>query len=169
MSLKAHPETRWASFLFINSWTNSSLIRRTTTTHAIAKMDDILSKQHLFPWILHELLINVEKIGQESVISWMPSSRSFKVHSRELFSSVFMKKYFKQSKYKSFQRQLVRSFSPIIAILTFTCSLSLSTPMFFPLISLRTFGDSRESEQVQKRVLTIILTFSEADLNYAKI
>ena len=64
-----------------------------------------------FPFRLHELLDDAQRHGLESVISWLPSDRAFKVHERTLFSSGMAKRYFNQTKYKSFQRQLVRSLS----------------------------------------------------------
>ena len=40
-----------------------------------------------FPLKLHMMLEQVERYGKESMISWMPSGKAFKVHNREAFSS----------------------------------------------------------------------------------
>jgi hypothetical protein len=60
----------------------------------------------LFPWTLHSLLEDAEKGGFESIISWRPSGMAFKVHNREKFMNEVLPRYFKQTKFKSFVRQL---------------------------------------------------------------
>jgi hypothetical protein len=55
-----------------------------------------------FPWKLHEMLDN----GYDSIVSWLPDDNSFKVHNTQIFITLVMSQYFKQTKYKSFQRQL---------------------------------------------------------------
>lgn len=59
-----------------------------------------------FPWKLHEMLDAAAEEGVESIVSWLPNNRSFKVFDTKLFTETIMKRYFKQTKYKSFQRQL---------------------------------------------------------------
>jgi hypothetical protein len=59
-----------------------------------------------FPWKLHEMLDTAEKEGREFIVSWLPQGNGFRVHSSESFVSRVMPRYFKQTKYKSFQRQL---------------------------------------------------------------
>jgi hypothetical protein len=59
-----------------------------------------------FPWKLHDILELAEKNGEESIVSWLPCERAFKVHRREPFENRMMKVFFNQTKYKSFQRQL---------------------------------------------------------------
>jgi hypothetical protein len=59
-----------------------------------------------FPRKLHELLETVEREGCESIISWLPDRQSFKVHDQKAFSDQILPRYFKLTKYKSFQRQL---------------------------------------------------------------
>lgn len=61
---------------------------------------------NFFPTKLHSLLENAEKRGYANVISWQEGGTSFKVWNPEVFVSTIMPKYFKQSKLKSFQRQL---------------------------------------------------------------
>ena len=52
------------------------------------------------------MLDEVEREGKESIVSWNPDGLTFKVHKHERFASEVLPKHFKQSKYKSFQRQL---------------------------------------------------------------
>eukprot|EP00537_Pseudo-nitzschia_pungens_P002023 CAMPEP_0172355954 /NCGR_PEP_ID=MMETSP1060-20121228/317_1 /TAXON_ID=37318 /ORGANISM="Pseudo-nitzschia pungens, Strain cf. cingulata" /LENGTH=410 /DNA_ID=CAMNT_0013075825 /DNA_START=127 /DNA_END=1360 /DNA_ORIENTATION=+ len=59
-----------------------------------------------FPFKLHSILGNVDKLGQEHIISWLPSGKAFKIHKPKMFAEVVMPKYFNQTKYRSFQRQL---------------------------------------------------------------
>jgi hypothetical protein len=44
--------------------------------------------------------------GAETIVSWLPHGRGFKVHESEIFVEQVMERYFKQTKYKSFQRQV---------------------------------------------------------------
>jgi hypothetical protein len=61
-----------------------------------------------FPWKLHEMLDDAEKgEGFQSIISWLPDHKNgFRVHNSAAFVDLVMPKYFKQTQYKSFQRQL---------------------------------------------------------------
>jgi hypothetical protein len=59
-----------------------------------------------FPWKLHDMLDHVNKEGQDSIVSWLPGGRAFKVHMPDLFVERIMKRFFNQTKYKSFQRQV---------------------------------------------------------------
>ena len=60
----------------------------------------------LFPWKLHDMLQTVEREGQDSIVSWLPDGKAFKVHDSTTFVNDIMPRHFKQTKYKSFQRQL---------------------------------------------------------------
>jgi hypothetical protein len=60
----------------------------------------------LFPHLLHDLLEDAEKSRETDVVSWRPSGGCFKVHKREEFMSRILPKYFRQTRYKSFVRQL---------------------------------------------------------------
>jgi hypothetical protein len=57
-----------------------------------------------FPWKLHRVLEESEKCGFSDIVSWQ-GNRSFKVHNPKNFEKLIMKKYFNQTRYKSFQRQ----------------------------------------------------------------
>jgi hypothetical protein len=59
-----------------------------------------------FPLKLYRMLEEVENQGNEHIVSWHPDGRSFHVHNTEKFVEVVLPHHFKQTKYKSFQRQL---------------------------------------------------------------
>jgi hypothetical protein len=52
------------------------------------------------------MLDEMATIGSESIISWQPHGTAFRVHQPKEFARIVMPRYFKQTKYKSFQRQL---------------------------------------------------------------
>jgi hypothetical protein len=53
------------------------------------------------------MLEEMATVGDESVISWQPHGKAFRVHHPDAFAKTVMPRYFKQqTKYKSFQRQL---------------------------------------------------------------
>ena len=61
-----------------------------------------------FPWRLHQMLKTVEIEGSSSIISWIPGEPqdTFKVHKKEEFMEKYMSRFFNQTKFKSFLRQL---------------------------------------------------------------
>ena len=60
-----------------------------------------------FPMRLHRLLQDATKFGFEDIICWQPGGKSFKVNHPERFAAEIMTNYFvRQTKYKSFQRQI---------------------------------------------------------------
>ena len=60
-----------------------------------------------FPFKLHNMLEVVEKEGPANIVSWNEDGRSFTIHNPREFAKTLMPKYFsRQTKYKSFQRQL---------------------------------------------------------------
>lgn len=59
----------------------------------------------LFPYRLHEMLDDCEKEGKSHIVSWLPNGKAFKVHMVPEFVATILPSYFKQSKYKSYQRQ----------------------------------------------------------------
>lgn len=69
-------------------------------------IDALSPKSKTFPWKLHEMLQLAEKEGFGGIVSWLPDGTSFKVYEPILFVQEVMPKFFHQSKYKSFQRQL---------------------------------------------------------------
>lgn len=59
-----------------------------------------------FVWKLYEMLEDVEREGKDHIVSWVDNGKAFKVHKLKEFVTDVIPYYFKQSKYKSFQRQL---------------------------------------------------------------
>ena len=63
--------------------------------------------QKTFPWQLHAMLEAAANEGFDHIVSWLDNNASFKVHEPALFVKHVLPRFFKrQSKYKSFQRQL---------------------------------------------------------------
>ena len=62
-------------------------------------------KEFQFPWKLYEMLQRADESNFSYVVSWMPGL-CFKVHDVGSFVKLVMPYFFKQTKYKSFQRQL---------------------------------------------------------------
>lgn len=59
-----------------------------------------------FAWKLYEMLEMIERNQVDDIVSWVDDGQAFKVHNLKRFVAEIVPKYFKQSKYKSFQRQL---------------------------------------------------------------
>jgi len=59
-----------------------------------------------FPIKLHRMLDEVRAAGLESVVSWLEHGRAFRIHQPKVFAATIMCRFFNQSKYTSFQRQL---------------------------------------------------------------
>ena len=59
-----------------------------------------------FPRLLHTMLSRSEEGGYTDIVSWQPHGKSFLIHDREKFVREVMPKYFKQTRFSSFQRQL---------------------------------------------------------------
>jgi hypothetical protein len=77
------------------NFNNSSSVDHSTLSNCIP-----------FPFKLYDLLEESDKQGYEAIISWMPEgSSSFKIYNQREFTQTLMRRYFKQTHYKSFQRQ----------------------------------------------------------------
>jgi hypothetical protein len=48
----------------------------------------------LFPYLLHGMLEDVEKVGHVSIVSWTVNGKSFRIHDTEQFVSSFLGRYF---------------------------------------------------------------------------
>lgn len=59
-----------------------------------------------FPERLHRMLLDVEEEGKSGIVAFMPHGRAFAVIDEGKFVEEIMPKYFKQSKWNSFARQL---------------------------------------------------------------
>jgi hypothetical protein len=58
-----------------------------------------------FPVKLHDMLHDAEKKGFQHIVSWLPEGNRFQIHDPEALTDV-LQVYFRQTKYKSFLRQL---------------------------------------------------------------
>ncbi len=54
------------------------------------------SQTELFPYILHGMLDDVEKIGKSQIVSWNADGKSFRIHDPDAFVSIVLGKYFKK-------------------------------------------------------------------------
>lgn len=63
-------------------------------------------KNIAFPWKLHEMLEECEDEELDHIASWLPDNSSFRVHKPAVFMNGINTKFFNQTNYKSFQRQL---------------------------------------------------------------
>jgi len=59
-----------------------------------------------FPEKLHRMLTDTENDGLANIVSFFPHGRAFAVHNMDRFVKDIMPKYFKQTKWNSFARQL---------------------------------------------------------------
>mmetsp|Transcript_20448 Transcript_20448/g.58130 ORF Transcript_20448/g.58130 Transcript_20448/m.58130 type:complete len:488 (-) Transcript_20448:256-1719(-) len=64
------------------------------------------SAANQFPYKLHAMLVKAEQEGLEDAAGWMADGRSFIVRNRRKFIEHLLPMFFKQTKFKSFQRQL---------------------------------------------------------------
>jgi HSF-type DNA-binding len=76
------------------------------TIEDLRRDHNLASSKLPFLWKLHILLDDVEATGNDHIVSWLEHGRSFKVYRPKSFITMIAPQYFKQSKYKSFQRQL---------------------------------------------------------------
>jgi hypothetical protein len=68
----------------------------------------LIQKDYQFPWKLHEMLEKGEIHNYDHIVCWQPPGNyCFKVHDPQKFVISVMPRFFKQTKFKSFQRQLV--------------------------------------------------------------
>jgi hypothetical protein len=55
---------------------------------------------------LHAILDDFARSDQESIVSWQPHGKGFKIYKAKEFAETVMSKYFNHTKYNSFRRQL---------------------------------------------------------------
>merc|ERR1719223_1244431 len=84
---------------------NNSGCMSSNTSHSDNDINNMFTK-FAFPFKLHSILENARKAEQDTVISWLPSGKAFKIHKPKEFADVIMPQYFNQTKYRAFQRQL---------------------------------------------------------------
>ena len=76
------------------------------TLSSLAQDPNLPSSKLPFAWKLYEMLENVHQNDDTDIVSWVDGGKAFKVHDLTRFVEEIVPTYFKQSKYKSFQRQL---------------------------------------------------------------
>jgi len=59
-----------------------------------------------FPTKLYNMLAEAVNAGKESIVAWNPDGKSFKANDPKKFVVEILPNHFKQTQYKSFQRQL---------------------------------------------------------------
>lgn len=64
------------------------------------------TKGEPFPTKLHRMLSELEKEGKDDIAAFSPHGRAFVVHKPKQFAQEIMPKYFRMSRFSSFQRQL---------------------------------------------------------------
>jgi len=85
---------------------NKDTVRRVSDNSTSSEETNNMFTKFAFPFKLHSILENSGASGQESIISWLPSGKAFKIHKPKEFADAIMPQYFNQTKYRSFQRQL---------------------------------------------------------------
>lgn len=69
----------------------------------------------LFPMILHQMLEEAHNEHNEHIVGWDTDGLSFKIHKPNELAGTIMPRYFKnQTKFRSFQRQVRRSFRIVL-------------------------------------------------------
>ena len=69
----------------------------------------------LFPTILHQMLQEAENEHNEHIVGWDTDGLSFKIHKPNELAGTIMPRYFKnQTKFRSFQRQVRRSYCIVL-------------------------------------------------------
>ena len=86
--------------------TTTSGTNRLPTIEELRGKDNLPASKLPFLIKLHTLLDDVEKTGNDHIISWLSHGLSFKVHRPQALMKVLAPLYFNQTKWKSFQRQL---------------------------------------------------------------
>lgn len=77
------------------------------TLSCLAQDPNLPSSKLPFAWKLYEMLETVHKNEVDTdIVSWVDNGTAFKVYDLQRFVDKIVPTYFKQSKYKSFQRQL---------------------------------------------------------------
>jgi hypothetical protein len=92
-----HPETESSS-------SSTSILAKATSPPEEVSSN---CRSDSFPWKLHDMLDQVEKAGDDHIVSWEHDGRALKVHKPKEFAQKLLPIYFLHSKkWQSFQRQL---------------------------------------------------------------
>jgi len=117
--LQQQPPMDWQQLLLANQLANQ-LVQATATTIPKALPSNALLQDpksviltagsnvniNAFPAKLHQLLYDCQTSGQSNLVRWLSHGRGFLVTDPETFSSTILPRYFRMSRYASFQRQL---------------------------------------------------------------
>ena len=104
-----HKETTYATTGVTRKISSAT---RSTTTAASAASSGLGYGYHcakpksLFPWKLRQLINDAMVEGNDHIVSWIPDGTGFKVYEPDLFASNILKRYFRQSHFRSFTRQV---------------------------------------------------------------
>ena len=71
-----------------------------------SRNEDLTRSEAVFPAKLHRMLEDAHKEGFNELVSWIRGGTAFKVHDVDGFMEHVMTKYFDQTKFQSFRRQL---------------------------------------------------------------
>lgn len=74
--------------------------------NCLAQDSNLPNSKLPFAWKLFDMLESCASNGLDDVVSWVDDGTGFRVHDQARFVSQIIPSYFKQKKYKSFQRQL---------------------------------------------------------------
>ena len=78
----------------------------TAAPAAALRHEDEFYLKSPFPWKLQQLLEDVTGDNNEHIISWIPEGNAFQIHKATAFERDIMPQYFRQTKFKSFTRQV---------------------------------------------------------------
>jgi hypothetical protein len=85
---------------------HASLFLPTKVGRSTACLKKRGASPNAFPIKLFRMLKEAEESGKESIVSWVSEGRAFLVHKPDQFVEEILPFYFRQTKYRSFQRQL---------------------------------------------------------------
>lgn len=89
-----------------SSAASSSRISRRVSESSNDGTSRTLKEQHHFPFKLYNMLEYAADSQYSSAVSWSEDGRAFAIHSRETFLENIVPMFFKQTKFRSFTRQL---------------------------------------------------------------
>jgi HSF-type DNA-binding len=75
-------------------------------TAGLLPLEQEFGIQLSFPYKLHKMLELAEDRGYSDIISWLPNGLAFRVHKRDELLRTMVPGFFRQTRYKSFLRQL---------------------------------------------------------------
>ena len=78
----------------ISSTNNNQVNNRGNSPPQQEQQQQQHAASELFPYLLHGMLEDVEKVGHSSIVSWTVDGKSFRIHDTEQFVSSFLGRYF---------------------------------------------------------------------------